>query len=133
MRIALGVLLLSLCAASSASAQIAKEKIELCTGAAVCVAENPVQWSLGTRAEFALDDVTGCTNGATATYALFGTNTGGTIAHLITTVSNATVSSQALEPAVWFPIFTVVPSTTPDGSVGCTSLQISIWITRPKL
>lgn len=123
-RTALLSLVVMLCA-GSAYAQVSKEKVPLCTGAGVCVAGITVNWKLGARAEYALDDDTGCTATATATYAIFGTNTGGTIPHLVTTLSNATVTSVSLEPAVWFPSFTVVPS----GIAGCTSLVISIWVT----
>lgn len=115
--------------AGSAYAQMAKEKVALCTGAGVCVAGNPVQWALGTRVEFALDDDTGCTGSGTDTYTILGTNTGGTIAHQIGILQNlVSVSSLAFEPAVWFPTFTIAPSAT----TGCTSLVVSMWITRPK-
>ena len=128
-RIAILALVLTLCA-GGAYAQISKEKTALCTGAGVCVAGIVVQWPLGTRVEFALDDDTGCTGSGADTYTIFGTNTGGTIAHQIGVLQNiVNVSSLAFEPAIWFPSFTIVPSAT----AGCTSLVISMWITRPRL
>lgn len=127
MKYILAVVYLLLIIPMAASGQIAKEQHALCTGAGVCPqVSTVVRWGLDTRAEFALDKDTGCPGAAT--YTVGGINAAGTIVHTITILSNATVTSDALEPAVWFPTWVVVPSDT----TGCTDLRVNIWVERPR-
>ena len=101
-----------------------KELVVLCVPAATCSNGSVLHFGTNVRLEAAVDDDTGCPSNAT--YTIQGQNTGGVNWHDVTVLSTGGISSDSIDPSMWFPTWRAVPSDT----TGCSSLEVNLWITR---